>query len=98
MSEAYYVTHELKILPEYFKAVRDYTKNFEIRKCDREYHVGDVLLLREWDGNKYTGEKVKREIEYIYKGDGSYGLAEGYCILGITLPLINTDDVEGENE
>lgn len=84
MSEAYYVTHELKILPEYFKAVRDYTKNFEIRKCDREYHIGDILILREWDGNKYTGEKVKREIEYIYKGDGSYGLAEGYCILGIT--------------
>ncbi len=41
------MTHELKIQPKYFNAVLMGTKNFEIRKNDRDYHVGDRLWLRE---------------------------------------------------
>ena len=41
--------HELKILPEYYKAQKAGKKNFEIRKNDRDYKVGDKLVLKEYD-------------------------------------------------
>ena len=75
--------HELKILPEYFDAVRSGDKRFEIRKNDRDYHSGDILRLKEWDGQQYTGEELDALVRYIYYGIDEYGLAEGYCIMSI---------------
>lgn len=75
--------HELKILPEYFKPVSLYHKNFEIRKNDRNYKVGDELLLKEWDGEKYTGRTFHCFVSYIYYGDGTYGLPEGWCVMAL---------------
>lgn len=45
--------HELKILPEYFDAVISGRKRFEIRKNDRDYKVGDQLILKEWSQDDY---------------------------------------------
>ena len=75
--------HELKILPEYYDAVRYGDKRFEIRKNDRDYHTGDILRLKEWDGKQYTGEELDAVVRYIYHGIDEYGLAEGYCIMSI---------------
>lgn len=75
--------HELKILPRWFEDVYTNKKNFEIRKNDRNFEVEDYLILKEWDRGKFTGRYVIRKIEYIYKGDGTYGLSEDYCILGL---------------
>ena len=75
--------HELKILPEYYDAVRCGDKRFEIRKNDRDYHRGDILRLKEWDGKEYTGEEIDVLVRYIYHGIDEYGLAEGYCIMSI---------------
>lgn len=74
--------HELKILPEYFSGVWDGIKPFELRRDDRDYQVGDELLLREWDGNDYTGSFIKVCITYILRNCPEYGLTNGYCILG----------------
>lgn len=86
-------THELKILPKWFDDVREGKKNFEIRKADRNFKVGDYLILREWDRGKFTERFLIRQIEYIYQGDGSYGISEEYCILGIKNPEGGTDEV-----
>lgn len=72
-----------KCLPEYFKAVKNREKTFEIRKDDSDYQVGDILRLREWNGEKYTGNEVIRQITYIIRDCPEYGLMPGYCILAI---------------
>lgn len=74
-------THELKILPKYFKDVVDGYKKFELRKNDRDFQIGDSLLLKEFDGD-YTGDSVQVVITYIFQG-GEYGLDKDYVILGI---------------
>ncbi len=73
--------HELKILPEYFEAVTDGTKRFELRKDDRGFAVGDEIVLKEWNGAEYTGRSVKKQISYILKN--YTGLAEGYAVLSL---------------
>jgi hypothetical protein len=74
---------EKKILPEYFAAVRKRIKTFEIRKDDDNIQPGDILTLREWDGEKYTGNKLTREVTYVLRDCPEYGLMDGYCVIAI---------------
>lgn len=78
------MTHELKIHPQYFKDVLLNLKKFEIRKNDRNYQEGDVLILNEFnpETQKYTGNQVKRKVFYILKD--APGLLPDYVILQIT--------------
>ena len=76
--------HELKIMPLYFQAVWDGIKTFELRKDDRGYLLGDILVLREWDGEKYTGSAICVKVTYILTDAEEYGLKDGYIIMGIT--------------
>ena len=85
------MTHELKILPEYFQPVFDGTKNFEIRKDDRQYQVGDILILRETNGHSYTGREVRVVVTYILR-DRNYN-KEGYCTMGIK-PMENIERIK----
>jgi Domain of unknown function (DUF3850) len=43
------MTHELKILPQFYERVKDGSKTFEVRKNDRGFQKGDFVILREWD-------------------------------------------------
>lgn len=74
--------HDLKILPQYFKEVVSGEKKFEIRKDDRNFSVGDIIDLREFDNNHYTGNIYSVKITYKFDG-GSYGIEDGYCVLSI---------------
>ena len=76
------VRHELKILPEYFQAVQDGRKNFELRKDDRGYQVGDLVHLREYYEGRYSGRDIVLKIRYILRDCPEYGLMDGYCIIG----------------
>ncbi|MGV8956606.1 DUF3850 domain-containing protein [Lactococcus lactis] len=44
-------THELKLDIKYFEDVKSGKKNFEIRKNDRDFQVGDILELKAWDSS-----------------------------------------------
>lgn len=76
------MVHELKIVPEYFEEVFRENKNFEIRKNDRDFNVGDYLLLKEFDGVDYTGRQIFRKVGYILEG-GNYGLDKEYVIMSL---------------
>ena len=58
---------EKKIWPEYFQAILDGKKTFELRLNDFDIAEGDTLLLREWDPEtkSYTGRELEREVGYI---------------------------------
>ena len=43
------MNHELKIWSEYYKDIISKIKRFEIRKNDRNFQVGDQLILREFE-------------------------------------------------
>lgn len=70
-----------KILPEYFNAVQEYRKNFELRKDEDMIQVGDELILEEWNG-EYTGNYTWRKVTYVLRNVPEYGLKDGYCIIG----------------
>ena len=70
-------THELKIYPKYFEAILDGKKTFEIRKNDRNFHVGDRVVLKEWDNINYSGREIHATVKYMLD-DTFIGLAEGY--------------------
>jgi hypothetical protein len=46
-------THELKIWPEYFAQVRNGRMKFQLRRNDRDFKVGDQLLLKEWKNQSF---------------------------------------------
>ena len=83
-------THELKTWPEYFEAIIDGRKPFELREDDRDFEVGDRLHLREYDsrepgpnGYSYTGREAWALVTYILRGGEHCGLSIGYVIMGI---------------
>ncbi|MFQ2555938.1 ASCH/PUA domain-containing protein [Aeromonas caviae] len=71
--------HELKIKPEYLAAIYSGEKTFEIRNnTDRNFQVGDTLLLKGWDG-EFTGNFVEKVISYIT----NFEQKPGYVVLGL---------------
>lgn len=71
-----------KILPEYYDAVVSGSKIFELRKDEDDIQVGDIIVLQEWDGSKYTGRIVNMLVKYVLRNVPEYGLLRGYCIIG----------------
>lgn len=75
-------THELKCWPQYFDAVWDNKKKFEIRINDRDFKVGDILILKKYDPEKeeYLPQSIETTISYVLEGP-SFGLAKGFAII-----------------
>jgi hypothetical protein len=60
------VVHKLKIKTEYFDAVRFGHKTAELRLDDRDFRIGDIVVLMEWGPYKgITGISVAKEITHI---------------------------------
>lgn len=75
--------HELKCWPQHFVAVMVGVKQFEIRKDDRQYRVGDTLRLREWDPDAevYTGRERWCDVTYVLRN--SRWMLPGYVAISI---------------
>ncbi|EAD8780248.1 DUF3850 domain-containing protein [Listeria monocytogenes] len=57
--------HKLKILPEFFREKITLKKSFEIRNNDRNFEVGDTLVLQEFEDGNYTGREYWEDVIYI---------------------------------
>ena len=83
--------HELKIEDKHFLKVALGKKTAEIRKNDRDYKVGDILVLKEIEMPKgkliYTGCYVMAQITHIVTSEEFNGIANGYAMLSFA-PLI----------
>jgi hypothetical protein len=75
--------HHLKINKEFFDPVLKEIKTFEIRYNNRNFNVGDLILLNEWDSLRevYTGRKVRGKITYIT----DYEQKEDYVVFSFKL-------------
>lgn len=80
------MTHELKTFSKPFIAVATCEKTHEVRRADRQYNVGDVLHLREWDQmmNVYTGRAVMVAVTYVTR-PCEHGLPDDVCVMSIKL-------------
>ena len=79
--------HILKTHPHPFQAVLDDWKTHELRKNDRNFKVGDILTLREFDpdlddGEQYTGRQVDVLVTYI-SGGMTFDLPSDLCVMSI---------------
>lgn len=73
-------THSLKIKSEYFSAVINKTKTAEIRYNDRNYQVGDILVLNEIDSlGNFTGNNCVVIVTHVL--DDNQYLQTGYVML-----------------
>lgn len=88
------MVHTLKVWRQWFTAVVDGTKTFEVRVNDRGFKVGDVLVLREFDPETetYSGRSVSCRVTYLMDGDEAVipvGVMPGYVVMGIKRTLVS---------
>jgi hypothetical protein len=94
-------THKLKTWPSQFLALRNGEKTCEFRKNDRDFQVGDGLVLCEWvpghaeralygdetpNPGRYTNDVVTARVTHIVFGtETPFGIPPGYAMLSIVL-------------
>ena len=88
--------HTLRTWPEFWDAIHDGRKTFEMRRADRDYKVGDTLCLRRWDQVlrhfTHPTETIRCEVTYVMTG-GQFGLRHGFVCMGIR--VIEKPEVSG---
>ena len=87
------VLHNVKSWTHFFQAIRRGDKLHDMRDLkDRDYKVGDILNLQEYDPfmGRYTGEECRVLVTYITSAQtpcafSSAALAPGFAILSLRL-------------
>lgn len=82
--------HTLKTLAPFFDAVEDGSKTFEVRKNDRGFAVGDILVLTRFLHSdvshgivpSHSPQHIRKRVTYVLPG-GQYGIDSDYCVLGM---------------
>lgn len=87
--------HKLKTWPAYFDAVKRGDKAFEVRRDDRGFQKGDIVVLQrtredrltevDWRFATSSGEpearhEIRKRIGYVLTG-GQFGIEPGYVVL-----------------
>jgi len=75
--------HKLKTWPEPFEALYTGKKKYEIRKNDRNFKPGDILLLRHYNptSQKYGDLWIRAKITHMEQG--KWGLPPDLCVMSI---------------
>lgn len=89
--------HILKTTDVYWDAIERGEKNFEVRRDDRGFQKGDVLILRRVEFSTFSADKkiiesrcphrntprdLRRKVTYILTG-GQLGVEPGYVVMGL---------------
>ena len=85
------IEHDVKSWPHLFEATLTGGKTHDLRRVgDRDYRVGDILRLQEFDPDtqRYSGRELRVRITYITSAQFPCALSETsldptYCILSI---------------
>ena len=74
--------HELKTWPKWFTQILLGVKQFEFRKDDRGFGVGDTLRLEEWNNEtgQYTGRSIVAVVTTTIRTGDFIQIPAGYCI------------------
>lgn len=77
--------HRLKIKKEYADAICGNVKHFEVRKNDRKYEVGDIIVFYCINTEELHGiEERAFFVSYMLThNDFPEGICEGYCVLSL---------------
>lgn len=75
-------THTLKILPDFWCAVRCGDKTFEVRVNDRGFQKGDRLRLELYEPGtvQRNPPAIECDVSFVLSG---WGLKNGYVALGL---------------
>jgi hypothetical protein len=89
--EAIPFVHFLKTVQPFYSNIASGLKSFEIRYNDRDFKVGDFVVLEKFP---YTGAFVIKQISYMLTHDDfPDGLKPGYCVLSLN-SVINEENSE----
>lgn len=104
--------HVLKVAPEYWPAIVDGSKTFEVRRNDRAYQKGDTLALyptHDQRGNELCRPNCSdsrchrkppiefREVTFVYSGDPRFGGVESGTVVLAIRPFPSAEtDVGGD--
>lgn len=85
-------THTLKCWPQYFDAMASGLKNFEVRKDDRGFQKGDLVVLQrtrpetlhqvDYDYHGKPKHELRYTINWILTG-GQFGVEPGFVVLAL---------------
>lgn len=92
--------HTLKTTFEAWEAVNSGKKRFEVRRNDRLFQTGDMVVLRQLEqggggyandpeGGRFSTRDLTFRIGWILQG-GQFGIEPGYCVFQLE-PLSTKD-------
>ncbi|CAO0822454.1 putative DUF3850 domain-containing protein [Desulfarculales bacterium] len=95
--------HELKEWPEFFVHTLSGRKKFQLRLNDRDFQVGDELLIKEWDNKGeygspaektepvgYTGRAVVLRVDYIMRSEDTRGVESKFVPIALGYIIMST--------
>lgn len=79
--------HVLKCINPYFSDVLNLEKTFEVRMNDRNFLVGDIVFLMEYDVvlKEFSGRFVILEIDYLFNAPEVVLLPKGFCVFSFSI-------------
>lgn len=85
--------HTLKCIQPYFNLVWLGKKKAEIRKNDRDFKLGDIIYLQEYNKEKNTFTEYQLKIRITDILENFEGIELGYCMFSFDVEERITDEL-----